>query len=36
MNVSELKKLAKNRDIEGFSSMKKAKLIEVLEGNDHV
>lgn len=32
MKVSELKELAKQRDIEGFSHMKKSELIDVLEG----
>lgn len=32
MKASELKELAKQRDIEGFSHMKKSELIDALEG----
>ncbi|MEB8094143.1 Rho termination factor N-terminal domain-containing protein [Staphylococcus caprae] len=32
MKASELKELAKERDIEGFSHMKKSELIDALEG----
>ena len=32
MKVSELKELAKERDIEGYNDMKKTDLVKVLEG----
>lgn len=32
MKVSELKELAKQRDIEGFFSYEKSELIDALEG----
>lgn len=32
LTVVELRKMAKEKDIEGYSNMKKAKLIEALKG----